>query len=115
MLKRVGHWGLAIILVVAPVVVGLSRSALADPATCPVTVVPQTIYANSATNFTVTVTNSTANAIQWILLNPPSANYSFTSGSADGWNASILDAQALELTGGNLAPGDSLNVTIPTQ
>jgi len=115
MLKRVGNFGLALIIIIAPMVVGLSKTALADPGTCPATVSPQTIYADSTTDFIVSITNSNATPIQWILINPPSSNYSFVSSSANGWSADVLDSQDVLLTGSNLAPGDTLDVNISTQ
>ena len=102
--------GVALVFAMVPVQV-----AKADIASCTIDTDVHLVGLNSVPQINFVTTNSESNDIKWIRVIVPGAEFQIMSTSVTGWSeATSGGSTSTYLTGGTLAPGDTLEFSIVT-
>src|SRR5665213_765018 len=99
----------AVLIVLALVVALYSKPVVhADINACSASVSPDTVSPGSANNFNVSVSNSSANAIQWVDITVPASDFAYAGNSVSDWTtADHSDSSGTTLTGSTIDPGNN--------
>lgn len=85
--------------------------AFATISSCTATVSPHIIPLSTSSNLTFTITNNdSSNSIKWARVIRPTGDYTIL-GASSSWGTNV-DPNTVTLSGGNLAPGASMQVNI---
>src|SRR3990172_5465112 len=90
----------------------LINSAQATLESCTASVSPNSVATSTVRDYRFTLNNASSNPIVFFRVTTPSSNFSIWSYKAPGWSWNVSGSSSAVFTGGNIAPGTTLNFSI---